>query len=78
MGMGQKAIARVAMLPEEGRLLDVAGGLEEFAVAFPESRDEVISLIEQISSENGESSKRLREAADRIAAIGMLEIFCEK
>jgi hypothetical protein len=78
MGMEQKAIARMAVLPKADELLDVANGLEELAVAFPESRDEVIGLIEQFSSNAKRSEKDLKEAAERIAAIGMLEILCGK
>jgi len=76
--MEQKAIARMAMAPKAEELLDIATGLEELAVAFPESREEVMGLIEQFSSKAKKSGKELREAADRIAAIGMLEILCGK
>ena len=74
--MEQKTIARMAVVPKVEGLLEVANGLEEFAVAFPESRDEVIGLIEQFSSNTSGSAKNLKDTAERIAAIGMLEILC--
>lgn len=74
--MEQKTIARMAVLPKV-EASDFANGLEEFAVAFPESRDEVIGLIEQYSSDTN-GSENLKETAERIAAIGMLEILCGK
>ena len=78
MGMEQKTISSMAMLPKVEESLDIAGQLEEFAVAFPESRAEVIRLLEQFSSDRRGSEKNLREAAERIEAIGMIEILCGK
>ena len=74
--MEQKAIPRLAIVPKAERLLDVANGLEELAVAFPESREEVIGLIEQFSGKVKGSGRELKEAADRIAAMSRLEILC--
>lgn len=76
--MDQKTMAKMAMLPKGGDLTEIANGLEEFAVQFPESRDEVIELMEQFSVGAEGSKNNFRETAERIAAIGMLEILCGK
>ena len=55
-------------------LADAVSGLEEFALAFPDSRGEVIRLMES-SPARGSGRKHLHEAASRIAAVDMLEIL---
>ena len=78
IGMEQKTMAKMEMLPEGGSPVDIAAGLEEFAIAFPESRAEVIELMEQFASHEKGSEKNFKETAEHIAAIGMLEILCGK
>lgn len=77
-GMDQKTMARMAMLPAGGDLTEIASGLEEYAVQFPESRDEVIGLMEEFSRSKKGSENDFKETAERIAAISMLEILCGK
>lgn len=76
--MDQKTMAKMAMLPAGGDLTEIASGLEEYAVQFPESRDEVIELMEQFSRSDKVSESNFKQTAERIAAISMLEILCGK
>lgn len=83
MGMGKNTMASMSVVSDmerARRLLEIAGQLEEFAMAFPESRDEVAGIIEGFSGKPGAEggSRALKETSDRIAAVGMLEILCGK
>ncbi|MHB1830747.1 MAG: hypothetical protein ACYCO0_05130 [Candidatus Micrarchaeaceae archaeon] len=75
MGMGKNTIPRESAVKSRERLLESVDCLEEFAVAFPESRAEVIDLIGQYSGEEAENGKSLKEISERISAMGMLEIL---
>ncbi len=73
--MEKNTIPRESAVKSRERLLESVDCLEEFAVAFPESRAEVIDLIGQYSGEEAENRKSLKEISERISAMGMLEIL---
>lgn len=71
--MDKNPIVRVSSAHEALRRM---GELEELAASYPESRDGVIEIMERYSGEvRGERGKVFRDAAERIAAIDMLEIL---
>ena len=73
--MEQIYMGRMCVGRQSDKLLEAAKGLEEFAAAFPESRLEMLELIEQYSGQTKEHKKELGEIADRIAVMDMLEIL---
>lgn len=75
MGMDKKQLGRVAVIREIDRISEAVNGLEEFALAFPESRDDVLDLIDHSSIRDKRCNRVLRATADRIAAVEMLEIL---
>jgi len=81
MGM-DKNTTKASFAPRvgaNGKLLDVAGTLEQVAVEFPGSREKVIGVMERISGNHSHGSARvLKDAAERVAALSMLEILSGK
>ena len=75
MGMDKKQLGRMAVFREIDKISEAVNGLEEFALAFPESRDAVLDLIDQSSNKDRKYNRVLRSTADRIAAVEMLEIL---
>ena len=73
--MDKKQLGRVAVIREIDRISEAVNGLEEFALAFPESRDDVLDLIDHSSIRDKRCNRVLRATADRIAAVEMLEIL---
>lgn len=76
--MDQKTMARMQVFQRSEEPLGISCGLEEFAVAFPESRQDVLEMLESFSGDEEKPESALKETAERIAAIGMLEILCGK
>ncbi len=75
MGMDKKQLGRMAVIRDLDRISEATSGLEEFALAFPESRDELLDLIDHSSSREKRYGRVLKNTADRIAAVEMLEIL---
>jgi hypothetical protein len=76
IGMDRNPMGRLHNASSIGSLESAVGGLEAFAIAFPDSRSEVVGLMERYSiSARRTDRKVLQSAASRIAALGMLEIL---
>ncbi|MCL4364913.1 hypothetical protein M1590_01135 [Candidatus Marsarchaeota archaeon] len=73
--MDKKQLGRMAVIREIDRISEAVNGLEEFALAFPESRDDVLDLIDHSFIKDRRCNRVLRATADRIAAVEMLEIL---
>ncbi|MCL5413057.1 MAG: hypothetical protein M1569_01495 [Candidatus Marsarchaeota archaeon] len=77
--MDKKQLGRMAVIREIDRISEAVNGLEEFALAFPESRDDVLDLIDHSFIKDRRCNRVLRatkvRSADRIAAVEMLEIL---
>ena len=57
------------------RLIDAVKDLEECAFEYPETRDMTIEILERYSKESKVAGKVLRNTADEVAALSMLEML---
>jgi hypothetical protein len=76
--MDKRSLSRCTVEKDLGRILEAVNGLEEFALVFPDFRDDIVELMEKRSKEINERIKTIEDAKSRIAAIGMLEILHSK
>ncbi len=76
--MDKRSLSRCTVEKDLGRILEAVNGLEEFALVFPDFRDDIVELMEKRSKEINERIKTIEDAKSRIAAIGMLEILHNK
>lgn len=72
--MGKNITGRSRALRVE-RLIETIKDLEECAIEFPETRGKTLELLECYQYGSRESSRLIKRATDKVAAVSMLEIL---